>query len=219
MGGAFMNIEKTMENLRNNGIVPFFVKTKEEAKEKVKELIPKGAKVGVGGSVTLAECGIIDLLRSSDYDFLDRYKEGLSREEVNNIFRECFFADVYLMSTNALTEDGELYNVDGNSNRVAALLYGPESVIVVTGKNKIVRNLSEAVLRMKTVAAPKNAKRLSCKTYCTAAGECMDRERTADAMTKGCASPDRICSNYTVTGRQRIKDRIKVIIIDEETGY
>ncbi len=214
-----MNIEKIMENLKKNNIMPFYVKTKEEAKEKVKELLPKGAKVGVGGSMTLFECGIIDLLRSGDYDFLDRYKEGLSRDEINDIYRQCFFADAYLMSTNALTESGELYNVDGNSNRVAALLFGPASVIVVAGKNKIVADLSEAVMRMKTLAAPKNAKRLSCKTYCAAAGECMDKERTADAMTKGCASPDRICANYTVTGRQRIKDRIKVIIIDEETGY
>ncbi len=214
-----MNIEKTMENLKKNNIMPFYVKTKEEAKEKVKELLLKGAKVGVGGSMTLFECGIIDLLRSGDYDFLDRYKEGLSRDEINDIYRQCFFADAYLMSTNALTESGELYNVDGNSNRVAALLFGPASVIVVAGKNKIVKDLSEAVMRMKTIAAPKNAKRLSCKTYCAAAGECMDKERTADAMTKGCASPDRICANYTVTGQQRIKDRIKVIIIDEETGY
>ncbi len=214
-----MNIEKTMENLKKNGIIPILVKTKDEAKEKVKELLPKGAKVGVGGSVTLTECGIIDLLRSGDYDFLDRYKEGLSREDVNKIYRECFFADAYLMSTNAITEDGELYNVDGNSNRVAALMFGPESVIVIAGKNKIVKDLDEAVLRMKTVAAPKNAKRLSCKTYCAASGECMDKERTSGAMTKGCASPDRICANYTVTGRQRIKDRIKVIIIDEEAGY
>lgn len=214
-----MNIEKTMENLKKNNIMPFYVKTKEEAKEKVKELLLKGAKVGVGGSMTLFECGIIDLLRSGDYDFLDRYKEGLSRDEINDIYRQCFFADAYLMSTNALTESGELYNVDGNSNRVAALLFGPASVIVVAGKNKIVKDLSEAVMRMKTIAAPKNAKRLSCRTYCAAAGECMDKERTADAMTKGCASPDRICANYTVTGQQRIKDRIKVIIIDEETGY
>lgn len=214
-----MNIEKTMENLKKNNIMPFYVKTKEEAKDKVKELLLKGAKVGVGGSMTLFECRIIDLLRSGDYDFLDRYKEGLSRDEINDIYRQCFFADAYLMSTNALTESGELYNVDGNSNRVAALLFGPASVIVVAGKNKIVKDLSEAVMRMKTIAAPKNAKRLSCKTYCAAAGECMDKERTADAMTKGCASPDRICANYTVTGQQRIKDRIKVIIIDEETGY
>lgn len=214
-----MNIEKTMENLKKNNIMPFYVKTKEEAKEKVKELLLKGAKVGVGGSMTLFECGVIDLLRSGDYDFLDRYKEGLSRDEINDIYRQCFFADAYLMSTNALTESGELYNVDGNSNRIAALLFGPASVIVVAGKNKIVKDLSEAVMRMKTIAAPKNAKRLSCRTYCAAAGECMDKERTADAMTKGCASPDRICANYTVTGQQRIKDRIKVIIIDEETGY
>lgn len=214
-----MNMEKTMESLKKNGIRPYFVKTKKDAREKVKELLPKGARVAVGGSMTLFECGIIDLLRSGEYNFLDRYKEGLSREEINNIYRESFFADVYLMSANALTESGELYNVDGNSNRVAALLFGPASVIVVAGKNKIVKDLDEAVVRMKTVAAPKNAARLSCKTYCASAGECMDKERTLQTMTKGCASPDRICASYTVTGQQRIKDRIKVIIIDEETGY
>ncbi len=214
-----MNIEKTVENLRKNNMEVHLVKTKAEACEKTRELLQKGATVAVGGSMTLFYCGIIDLLRSGEYNFLDRYKKELTPEETEKIFRESFFADAYLTSSNAVTENGELYNVDGNSNRVAAMLFGPKSVIVVVGKNKIVRDLDEAVKRVKKIAAPQNAKRLSCQTYCLNAGECMSDCLTASGMTDGCASPGRICASYTVIARQRIKDRIKVIIIDEEVGY
>lgn len=214
-----MNIEKTVENLRKNNMEVHLVKTKAEACEKTKELLQKGATVGVGGSMTLFYCGIIDLLRSGDYNFLDRYNKELTREEIEKMFRDSFFADAYLTSSNAVTENGELYNVDGNSNRVAAMLFGPKEVIVVVGKNKIVRDLDEAVARVKKIAAPKNSQRLSYQTYCLKAGRCMSEELTAAKMTDGCASPERICASYTVIGRQRIKNRIKVIIIDEEVGY
>lgn len=212
-----MNIEKTMENLRKNNMVPYFAETKEDALKLIKTLVKEGETVSVGGSVTLNEIGALDMLRNGDYNFLDRYKEGLSREEVTEIFRKSFFADSYITSTNALTSEGELYNVDGNANRVAAMLFGPKSVIVVAGKNKIVENLNEAEKRVKTIAAPKNVKRLGMKTYCAEKGVCMGFDD--EKLCAGCNSEDRICASYTVMARQRIKDRVKVIIVNEELGY
>lgn len=212
-----MNIEKTMENLRKNNMVPYFAETKEDALKLIKTLVKEGETVSVGGSVTLNEIGALDMLRNGDYNFLDRYKEGLSREEVTEIFRKSFFADSYITSTNALTSEGELYNVDGNANRVAAMLFGPKSVIVVAGKNKIVENLNEAEKRVKTIAAPKNVKRLGMKTYCAEKGACMGFDD--EKLCAGCNSEDRICASYTVMARQRIKDRVKVIIVNEELGY
>ena len=123
------------------------------------------------------------------------------------------------MSSNALTLKGELYNVDGNSNRVAALLYGPESVIVVCGVNKIVENIDEAVKRVKTIAAPKNTVRLHTGSYCENRGECMSLENEGSFMCDGCKGAGRICCNYVVSAQQRHKDRIKVVIVDENLGY
>ena len=129
-----------------------------------------------------------------------------------------FCADAYLTSSNAITEQGELFNVDGNCNRVAAMLFGPKSVIVVAGYNKIVANLEEAVLRLKKVAAPANCIRLNRDTYCAHAGEC---KGVCGSMTEGCSSPDRICAGYTVIAKQQPKyaGRIKVILVGEELGY
>ena len=143
-----MRIERTIEALKENGINGYKVKNKEELKELIESLIESKSTVTVGGSMTLFESGIIDLLRNGDYNFLDRYKEGLSREDIEKIYRDAFFSDYYLTSTNALTEKGELYNVDGNGNRVAAMIFGPKKVIVVVGVNKLVKNLDEAIIRM-----------------------------------------------------------------------
>ena len=212
-----MNIEKTMENLRKNNMDAYFAENKEEALLLIKSLLKNGETVGVGGSVTLNEVGVLDLLRNEDYNFLDRYKEGLNREDITEIFRKSFFSDSYITSSNAITEEGELYNVDGNANRVAAMLFGPSSVIVVAGKNKIVENLKSAEKRVKTIAAPLNVKRLSMKTYCSEKGVCMGAED--EKLCAGCMSEDRICASYTVMARQRIKGRVKVIIVNENLGY
>lgn len=214
-----MNIEKTINNLRKNNMVAIFVKDRYEALEKVKELLKEGSKVATGGSKTLEECGVLDLLRSGKYAFLDRYKVGLSKEERNDIFRESFFADFYITSSNALTEEGELYNVDGNGNRVSAMIYGPKEVIVLVGKNKITKNIDEAIKRVKEIAAPLNSERLDCKTGCLKNGKCISLCKETCGMTDGCDSDSRICCSYTVMARQRIKDRIKVIIADEELGF
>ncbi len=212
-----MNIEKTINALKKNNMEAYFAENKEEALALVKELLKEGETVSVGGSVTLNEVGVLELLRCGDYNFLDRYKEGLSKEDIEELYRKCFFADTYLASSNAVTENGELYNVDGNANRVSAMLFGPKSVILVIGKNKIVKDLKEAAKRVKTVAAPKNTKRLGVDTYCFNKGICMGAE--SDEMCEGCSSEGRICASYVIHAHQRVKGRIKVIIVNEELGY
>ena len=210
-------MERTAEALRKNNMDAYCVATKEEVPALVESLLSEGDTVAFGGSVTLNETGVMDLLRGGKYHVLDRYAEGLTRPQVEEIFRQSFFADAYFSSSNAVTERGELYNVDGNSNRVAALCYGPKSVILVVGENKIVADLTEAEKRVKKVAAPLNTKRLNCATYCKETGVCMGVE--GDFCTDGCASPARICCTYVTMGYQRVAGRIKVILVGEELGF
>lgn len=212
-------IEKTMEALRKNQMQAYYCETKQEALKKVKELMNTGDTVTHGGSVTLAQCGIPELLRNGDYNYLDRSAPGLTREQVQEIYRKAFTADVYLTSANAVTENGLIFNVDGNSNRVAAVMFGPQSVIVVAGYNKIVKDLNEAFDRLRTVAAPMNTQRLGCNTYCAKAGKCVSLNNKDSMMGDGCFSEQRICCSYTVAAFQRVKDRIKVILVGEELGY
>lgn len=214
-----MDIKKTVENLEKNNMKVFTAKDKSEAVAIFKSLIKKGSAVSVGGSVTLSELGIIDILRSGDYAFLDRYAKSLSADEVKEIFRKSFFSDYYVTSTNAITENGELYNVDGNGNRVAAMIYGPDSVIVIAGTNKIVKDINEANERIKKIAAPKNTVRLSCDTYCSKTGECLSLKDGNGEFTGGCAGNGRICRDYVIMGPQKNKDRIKIILVDESLGY
>jgi hypothetical protein len=209
-------IDAVIENLRNNNLNPQFVPTTADVIPLVASLLTENDVVAVGGSVTLEETGVIDHLRSGHYRFLDRYADGLTRDEKEDIFRRSFFADVYLTSANAITEHGELYNVDGTGNRVAAIAYGPKKVIVVAGVNKLVRDLDEAAKRVKTSAAPPNTRRLGFETFCNKVGHCVNVD---DGMTRGCATDCRICCSYLVTGYQRSKDRIHVILVGEECGY
>ena len=212
-------IEKTMEALRKNYMQAYYCETAEEAKEKVRELMNKGDTVTHGGSVTLEQCGITEMLKCGDYNYLDRTVPGLTAEQKQEIYRKAFFADVYLTSANAVTENGLLFNTDGNSNRVAAIVYGPESVIVIAGVNKIVPDMNAAVDRLKTIAAPLNTKRLNCQTPCAKLGKCIAADKPDSLIGDGCKSPERICCNYVVTAQQRHKDRIKVIIVGENLGY
>ena len=213
-----MNIEKTIEALKSNRMDVHYVRTAEEAKALALSMIPEGSTCVNGGSVTLAETGIIDALKNGNYHYVDRMIPDLTQEQKDEAMRAAFGADFYLSSANAITEDGELYNVDGNSNRVAALLWGAKNVIVVAGVNKLVKNLDEAVLRVKTVAAPKNAVRLSCNTPCAKLGHCISLERNG-GMTDGCKTPARICANFTVMAYQRHASRVKVILVEESLGY
>ena len=159
-----VKINRTLEALRKNNMEGFFINTHEELISKIEELVEPNSKVSFGGSVTLFETKVMQHLRSGRYELLDRYKEGLTQEEIKKIFRESFFCDAYFTSTNAITEEGELYNVDGNGNRVAAMLYGPDKVIVIAGVNKIVKDIDEAISRVENFVAPANAKRLNKKT-------------------------------------------------------
>ncbi len=199
---------RTIDSLEKNNMKGYFVQNEEEVIKKIDEIINEGDTVSVGGSMTLFETGVIEFLRNGKYNFLDRYKEGLTPDDIKTIYRKSFAADAYFTSSNALTEEGELYNVDGRGNRVAAMIYGPEKVIVVVGVNKIVRDLDEAIMRNREIAAPANAKRLSRKTPCSEVGYCMD-----------CSSKDRICSDYVVIKKQLDLDRIHVIIVNKELGY
>lgn len=209
-------IEKVLENLRKNRMEPYFVATKEDVVPLVKELVKEGSSVASGGSMTLKETGVADLLRSGFYRFSDRTAPNVTPEEKERIERETFFADAFFCSANAITEQGELVNVDGTANRVAAIAYGPKSVIVVAGVNKIVKDVEEGIRRVKTIAAPLNTKRLSCDTYCNKEGHCLGLD---GGLTAGCASPGRICCSYLICGPQRFENRIKVILVNEELGF
>ena len=203
--------------LRKNRMAVHCVQTKEEVAPLVEKLLKKGDTVAVGGSVTLSETGVLDLLQNGEYRFLDRYAPGLTVEQENEVLRQSLLADTYLCSSNAVTRNGELYNVDGRANRVAAFAFGPKSVIVVVGCNKIVDDLKEAVHRVKTIAAPLNAKRLKCETYCAVNGVC--KAADSENMTDGCASPARICADFLISGMQRVPDRIQVILVGESLGF
>ena len=212
-------IKRTMENLEKNHMQAFFAENQDEAKKIALSLIKEGDTIGVGGSVTLNQLNLLTVFRSGDYNFLDRYGDKTA-EEIHEIFHKSLSADAYFLSANAVTENGELYNVDGTGNRVAALIYGPKKVIVIVGKNKIVRNIDEAVLRVKSIAAPLNCQRLNKKTPCAAIGKCIAfTDGGALNPTAGCHSKDRICRDYIITGEQVNPDRIKVIIVNEDMGY
>ena len=212
-----LRMEKTKNALENNNMTAYTVKTKEEALDIVRSLLKKGDVIASGGSVTLNQCGITDIIKSPDYIYLDR--NSVAPDKTAEIFRKSFSADVYLCSSNAITENGELYNVDGNSNRVAAIAYGPKSVIIIAGYNKIVRNIEEASNRVKKTAAPANTVRLQCDTYCSKSGECAAFTKESQDITSGCSSDERICCNFLISAKQRHKGRIKVILVAENLGF
>ncbi len=201
-------VERTVGNLEKHNMAGFYVDNEKELLQKVRELIPENSTVAVADSVTLFETGVIGLLRSGPYTFWDKHKEGITREEKKEVYRKSFCADTFLCSTNALTEEGELYNIDGNGSRVAPVIYGPEQVIIVAGVNKIVRNLEEAEKRVRQYAAPLDAKRLNKNTPCASLGYCVD-----------CKSEERICNDFVTIKRQFVKGRIKVIIVGKHLGY
>ena len=151
-----MKIYRTISALEKNNMQAFYAENSSQALEIVKSLIEKGATVSFVGSESLKQCGVINLLKSGEYNVLDRSAPDLTPEQIEKIYRDTFSADVYLCSSNAITENGELYNVDGFGNRVAAITFGPKSVIMVAGYNKIVSDLDAAADRVKLIAAPAN---------------------------------------------------------------
>lgn len=208
-------LEQVAKALEKNNMTPYIVNSREEVVPLVRSLLDEGCTVACGGSMTLEECGVQELLRSGAYRYLDRAAADPAPESMRRLFVDSLNADVYLCSANAVTLRGELYNVDGNANRIAALCYGPRSVILVVGCNKLVRDIAAAETRVKRMAAPANAMRLGCKTYCASFGVCKGVD---GCMTDGCESDARICCSYLVQAKQRIKGRIKVILVGEELG-
>lgn len=201
-------VELTIQNLKKNHMNAYYVQTSSEALNIIDTLVNDGDIVSVGGSMTLFETGAIDYLRKRDVKFLDRYAEGLDANDIVKIYQESFACDAYFTSSNAITENGELYNVDGRGNRVAAMIWGPKKVIVLAGINKIVKDIDEAVDRNKRIAAPANVQRLSKNTPCFTTGYCTN-----------CNSPDKICNAYSVINGQGDPDRMHIIFIDGNYGY
>ena len=171
-------------------------------------LVPSGSTVSFGGSMSLSESGVMDMLKNrSDIRLIDRSK-AKSPEETKQMYRDSFSSDVYFMSTNAITLDGELINIDGNGNRVAALIYGPDKVVMVVGMNKLVSTVEDGIHRVSDIAAPANGVRLNKQTPCATTGFCHD-----------CFSPDCMCSHTVITRRCYTPDRIHVILVGETLGY
>lgn len=213
-------IENTIKALEKNNIKAILVKDKSEVCSTVKSMLFSGAKITVGGSMSVIESGVFDIIKSGEYNFLDRLRNGITKEEQLEVYKSVLDSDFYFCSSNAVTENGELINVDGNCNRISAISFGPKKVIMVVGANKIVKDINEGFLRIKKVAAPKNCVRLGVDSPCSKLGHCVSLLKSDNPnITDGCNVENRICATYMVSGRQRVKDRITVIICEENLGY
>ena len=199
--------ETIIKNLKKRRMEGFYCATKEEAVKKALELMPKGASIGWGGSMTLEETGLMQAVRGADYEIIDRdaAKTDAERKEVYAKIVNC---DYFLMSANAITLDGELINIDGRANRISFLCFGPEHVLVVAGMNKVVSDVDSGIKRVHDIASPPNAVRLHRNTPCAKTGRCGD-----------CFSDDCICAQTLVTRLSLIPNRIQVILVGEELGY
>jgi hypothetical protein len=199
--------EKIVKALEKNLFTATYVQNREAATAKLLELIPTSATIGFGGSVTLAQLGIIAKLEERGNPVLNYMKPGLSPEEMRAIRRQHLLSDVFLSGTNAVTLDGKLVNVDATGNRVAAMLFGPEKVIIVVGINKIVCDVAEAENRVKLWASPPNNKRLGYPNPCAQTGVCVD-----------CQGPTRICNITTIMHKKPRQTDVHVIVVGEELG-
>lgn len=206
---AQKNLAQTMiRNLAGRNMEGYFTRTKEEAVALIMErFLTKGKTVCFGGSMTLTESGLMDAIRQGDCVLYDR-TAAKTPEEVRAMKANMINSDYFLMSTNAITIDGELINIDGTGNRVSYLCYGPENVIVLAGMNKVVSSVEDGIRRVRDIASPPNTVRLNKKTPCAETGRCGD-----------CYSEDCICSQIVVTRRSGQKNRIKVVLVAEELGY
>lgn len=199
---------KMIEKLNLRQMEGYYAATKEEALQLVKEkFLTEGTSVCWGGSMTLGEVGVMDYLKSSKCEVIDR-SAFTTPEEEKEIKAKMINADYFLMSTNAITLDEELVNIDGHANRVSFLCYGPENVLIIAGMNKVVTDVEEGVKRVRNIASPPNTLRLNKNTPCAKNGRCGD-----------CLSEDCICSQVVVTRRSSVKNRIKVILVGEELGF
>ena len=203
-----VNLEIVVENLKKNNFAVHVAENKEEGAQIVRSLIEKGATIGVGGSVTIDQLDILDGLEAEGHLIFNHNKAGLTPQQVLDFRRRELTCDVFLTSTNALTEKGELVNIDGVGNRVAALTFGPKRVVVATGINKIVADVHAGIARIGSVAAPLNNKRLKKDMPCTKVGHCVD-----------CQLPGRISNVTTITKKRPPLTDIHIVLIKEELGY
>ncbi len=195
-----------VKNLRSRRFEAYYCATKEAALDKALELIPKGTTVGWGGTISAEEIGLLEAVRTGAYQAIDRDTAKTPEERVQ-LMKRAMLAQTFITSANALSMDGQMVNIDGTGNRVAAIVYGPESVIVIAGMNKVADTLEDAVARARKVAAPTNAQRFSFDTPCKVTGTCAD-----------CKSLECICNQVLVTRNCRPAGRIKFVLVGEDLG-
>ena len=196
--------EQIIKGLESRNMTGYYAKSKEEALKMALDLIPEGSRVTKGGSMSVVEIGLEDAVKNGNYEYCDRAAMKDKREA--ELFANS--ADVYLGSVNAITEDGVLVNIDGNSNRVSAYAYGPKKLVLIVGLNKVASDADAAMKRARNEAATINAQRFGLSTPCSKTGRCMD-----------CKSPDTICCQFLITRYSRHKDRIHVILVNENLGF
>lgn len=196
-------LKKTEDALRRNGFDADAFETSEDCVQELIRKLPENATIAFGGSMTLKEIGLYEILKDKGYDVKWHWMD-----KEDNLLKNMRTRKVYITSSNAVTEDGKLVNMDGNGNRVASMMFGHEDVYVICGENKIVGNLDEAFERIRTVAAPQNAKRLNANTPCVKTGVCTD-----------CSSPERICNVETVHHKKPGMTNVHVMIVKETLGY
>lgn len=199
--------ESLIEKFSQRQIEAYYATSKEEALDMACRYLSPESSVSWGGSMTLNEIGLVDAINESDCVIYDR-ASAKTPEEKREIFSKIAGCDYYFMSSNAITLDGQLVNIDGIGNRVASLVHGPANVIVIAGMNKVVTDVKAAIDRVRNMAAPPNTLRLNCNTPCRELGRCVN-----------CFSPDCICNQIVITRRSFVPNRIKVILVGEELGY
>jgi hypothetical protein len=200
-------VERTINALKKNNFEAIYVSDSKSAFEEVMKRIPDGVTVGIGGSVTLSQIGLLDVLKNRKIHLIWPLQQAKSEGERLELIRKSFSADVFLSSANAVTEDGKLFNVDASGNRAGAMFIGPQKSIVVCGMNKIVKNIEAAEKKVREWTAPQNAKRLKRKTPCVETGVCGD-----------CSSPDRICNIYVTLAKKPARNEVAVILVGEKLG-
>ncbi len=196
-----------VKNLKNRHFDAYYCAGRQEALEKALELLPRGATIGWGGSVTAREIGLMDAVRSGDYRPYDRDNAATPEEQIR-LMKQSLLADVFITGANALSLDGQMVNIDGNGNRLGGIVYGPDSVLVIVGMNKVTATLEDAITRARTVAAPMNKQRFPAQTPCEVTGAC------ADCKSEGC-----ICNQILITRHCRPAGRIKFILVGEDLGF
>lgn len=195
---------KVIKGLESRNMSGYWAESKKDALKLALSLIPEGSSVTMGGAMSAHEIGLVDALKKGNYNFIDRD----ACEDKRAAMLAAYDADVFLSSANAITEDGIMVNIDGNSNRVSAIAQGPRKVVFIVGMNKVCPDPDTAMKRARNVAAPINAQRFGLNTPCCKTGACMD-----------CKSPDTICCQFLITRFSRHKDRIHVILVNGNLGF